>query len=233
MTRKRQLLARCGGTVAAAALLLACGPGDRDGAPRDGVAAMDPVATAEAEGATLVLAVAQSGNEARYRVREQLVGRDLPNDAVGVTDRVSGTIALNSAGRVIAEASRIVVDVEGLTSDQERRDRYVRNRLLEAERYPTVEIQPTALEELPVPLPTSGSRNLTMEGMLTIRGTERPTTWDVEARFSPDAVTGTARTAFTFEQFRLTQPRVPIVASVADTILLEYDFNLLVTRTDP
>jgi len=29
--------------------------------------------------------LAPAGNEARYRVREQLAGVDLPNDAVGVT----------------------------------------------------------------------------------------------------------------------------------------------------
>jgi hypothetical protein len=29
--------------------------------------------------------VAPQGNEARYRVREQLVGLDLPNDAIGFT----------------------------------------------------------------------------------------------------------------------------------------------------
>jgi hypothetical protein len=40
-------------------------------------------------------------------------------------------------------------------------------------------------------------------------------------------VTGTAATAFTFSDFELTQPRVPIVLSVADTIRLEYVFNLV------
>src|SRR5262249_22959141 len=32
--------------------------------------------------------VAPSGNEARYRVKEQLAGFDLPNDAIGVTKQV-------------------------------------------------------------------------------------------------------------------------------------------------
>jgi hypothetical protein len=34
-------------------------------------------------------------------------------------------------------------------------------------------------------------------------------------------------TAFTFDDFQLNQPRVPIVLSVADTIRLEYDFRLV------
>src|SRR6476620_7676627 len=36
--------------------------------------------------------VAPTGNEARYRVREQLVSFDLPNDAVGVTKDVTGSL---------------------------------------------------------------------------------------------------------------------------------------------
>jgi len=39
-------------------------------------------------------------------------------------------------------------------------------------------------------------------------------------------IVGTAVTAFTFKDFELVQPRVPVVLSVADTIKLEYDFRL-------
>ena len=34
--------------------------------------------------------VATDGNEARYRVREQLLHHDMPNDAVGKTTAISG-----------------------------------------------------------------------------------------------------------------------------------------------
>jgi len=44
-----------------------------------------------------------SGTEARYRVKEQLAGRDLPNDAVGVTQTVKGAIVLGSDGQVLAD----------------------------------------------------------------------------------------------------------------------------------
>src|SRR5690606_15683731 len=40
------------------------------------------------------LAVAQTGNEARYRIQERLAGMDLPYDAVGVTPGVKGEILL-------------------------------------------------------------------------------------------------------------------------------------------
>jgi hypothetical protein len=49
----------------------------------------------------------------------------------------------------------------------------------------------------------------------------------VTAHQDAGRVSGTASTGFTFADFGLTQPRVPVVLSVADTIRLEYDFTLL------
>ena len=39
-------------------------------------------------------------------------------------------------------------------------------------------------------------------------------------------MTGKAATAFTFKDFAIDQPRVPVVLSVADTIRLELDFTI-------
>jgi polyisoprenoid-binding protein YceI len=181
--------------------------------------------------AALRFVVAPTGNQARYRVREQLVGRDLPNDAVGTTSGVTGSIAVDSAGAVIPTRSRFVVDVAALRSDRDRRDGYVRGRLLETDRFPTVDLVPTAVRGLPASLPTaaaaSGPRTFEMLGDLTVRGVTRPTTWRVTAQYHGGQITGKASTGFTFEDFDLTQPRVPVVLSVADTIRLEYDFTLL------
>lgn len=45
------------------------------------------------------------------------------------------------------------------------------------------------------------------------------------------AVSCTRTAKFSFADFGLTQPRVPIVLSVAETIALEYDFKLLRAKT--
>src|SRR3954462_5350251 len=84
------------------------------------------------------LVVDTVGTEVRYRVRERLVGKDLDNDAVGATRAVSGQIALAADGSLVPEESKIVIDVTGLKSDQQRRDGYVQRRLLETDKYPTV-----------------------------------------------------------------------------------------------
>jgi polyisoprenoid-binding protein YceI len=174
----------------------------------------------------LQLVTTPEGNAVRYRVREQLVGVALPNDAVGETSDVTGGITFDASGKVIASASRFEVNVATLKSDKDRRDGYVRGRLLQASEHPTVELTPTAIKGLTLPLPTSGSRTFQLEADLTVRGVTRPTTWQVNATFDGAKVTGSAATSFTFAEFGLTQPRVPVVLSVADTIKLEYDFSL-------
>ncbi len=175
----------------------------------------------------MTLVVAPTGNTVRYRVREQLVGIDLPNDAIGETQAVSGSVALDQSGAVIPAESRISVDVAGLRSDKERRDGYLRGRTLETARFPTVDLVVSRIRGVSLPLPTSGTRSLELEGTLTIKGVSRPTTWTVAATFSASTITGKAATKFTFTDFGIPQPRVPVVLSVADTIGLEYDFTFL------
>ena len=93
--------------------------------------------------APLRFVVAPTGNEARYRVREQLAGFDLPNDAVGVTHEVTGVLIVNPGGGVQTDSSRIVVGLKTLKSDKDRRDGFVQRRVLETDKFPTVELVPT------------------------------------------------------------------------------------------
>jgi polyisoprenoid-binding protein YceI len=202
--------------------------GNASGAADSGVStqvANGEVATLPA--GALQLVVAPEGNQVRYRIREQLVGVDLPNDAVGATGDVSGGIAFDAAGKVLPSASKFVVNVATLKSDKDRRDGYVRGRILGAAEFPTVELAPTAVRGISLPLPTTGTSTFQLLGDLTVRGVTRPTTWQVDAKFESGKVTGTATTTFTFAEFGLQQPRVPVVLSVDDSIKLEYDFSLV------
>jgi polyisoprenoid-binding protein YceI len=176
------------------------------------------------------LVVEQPGNEVRYRVRERLFGKDFDNDAVGVTQSVSGEIAFADDGTVIPEGSKITIDLTGLKSDQERRDRYVQGRILETAKFPTVVFEPTSVRGAPKTLPTSGSTAFSLIGNLTVKGVTKPATWFVSARFSPTTVTGSASTAFAFTDFSIDKPKVQSVLSVADTIKLEYDFSMVVKK---
>src|SRR5438270_6095039 len=98
--------------------------------------------TADANLSTLRFVVAPTGNEARYRVREQLVNLDLPNDAVGITHEITGILLVNPNGSVVTDSSRIVVNVAALKSDKDRRDKFIKEHTMETDKYPTVELVP-------------------------------------------------------------------------------------------
>jgi polyisoprenoid-binding protein YceI len=176
--------------------------------------------------AMLRYAVAPDGNEARYRVREQLMHHDLPNDAVGKTTAITGSIMVAPNGTVDTTASKITIDVTSLKSDQERRDGYIAHRTLETAQYPTVEFVPISVTGATLPL-SSAEQSFDVTGNLTVHGVTRPTTWHVTAKSSGSYIAGTGWTKFTFADVQLAQPSVPILLSVADTIKLEYDFHLV------
>ena len=170
--------------------------------------------------------VAPTGNEARYRVKEQLAGFDLPNDAIGVTKQVTGRILVEPDGRVVRDSSKIVVSLADLKSDKTRRDNFLKTHALETEKFPQVELVPVTFQGLTEPIAAGQQKNFSLVGDLTVRGVTHPTVWQVTARSQGNDIVGTAVTMFTFKDFGIEQPRVPVVLSVADTIKLEYDFHL-------
>jgi polyisoprenoid-binding protein YceI len=223
----------CLGLIGAAAMT-ACSSGETNTAYADSApvkkATEVQASTTPQPGEALRLVLSPTGTAARYRVRERLVGQDLPNDAVGETKTLSGAISFDSSGKVIRQASKFVVDAGTFVSDKNRRDGFVRGRLLESDSYPEVVLVPTAVSGISLPLPSSGTKPFEMTGDLTVRGVTRPTSWKGTAQFQDGRVTGSAATAFTFDDIQMEQPRVPVLLSVADTIRLEIDFNLVRQR---
>jgi polyisoprenoid-binding protein YceI len=69
-----------------------------------------------------------------------------------------------------------------------------------------------------------------MTGDLTVRGVTRPTKWTGTVQFKDGRVAGSAATEFTFDEFQIERPSVPVLLSVADTIRLEIDFSLIPQR---
>jgi polyisoprenoid-binding protein YceI len=165
------------------------------------------------------------GSVARYLVREQLARLEFPNDAIGQTSQISGAIAFDSSGQIISESSSIVVDLESLTSDEERRDNYLRTRTLETGEFPRAEFVVREAPGLAWPLPAQGEANFQLAGDMTLHGVTRPLTWDATVQFNNGTLTGSARTDFPFEEFDLEAPRVGILLSVENNIRLELELT--------
>jgi len=171
--------------------------------------------------------LAPEGNSARYFVREQLASVNFPSDAIGVTDSLTGAITIDDKGQVVPAESKVVANIAYLKSDRDMRDGFIRRRTMDTDKYPTVTLVPREIKGLPMPLPTSGRVSFTVLGDLTVKGVTRPTTWSVMAGVRNGAVRGTASTGFTFADFQIEKPKVMSILSVADSIHLVYDFDLV------
>ena len=221
--------------VAAAGLAIvafgaACADGSARATPVAGGPTQAPAvgatsAPTKAAAAASTFAIVAEASEARYRVTEQLAGRSLPNDAVGVTKAVSGAIVLGPDGAVVPAASKVTVDLSKLESESGQRDNFVKRNTLQVSRFPNAEFVPTRIEGLPQPLPSSVEVRFKMTGDLTVRGVTKPVTWDVVAQASGQQVSGTATTTVTFQEFGMTPPKVGPVLGVEDELTLEMDFR--------
>ncbi|HEY4217109.1 MAG TPA: YceI family protein [Gemmatimonadaceae bacterium] len=176
--------------------------------------------------ANLHFTVAPAGNEARYRVREQLAGIDFPTDAVGVTHDITGSLVVQPNGTIIPDSSKIVVNIQNLKSDKSTRDRYLHTHSIEIDKYPTVMFAPKGFVGLNAK-PGATAATFGMTGDLTVHGVTHPVTWQVNAHGDGDDILGTATTQFTFHDFGMEPPKKAILLSVMDTVKLEYDFHLV------
>src|SRR4249919_2407643 len=79
-----------------------------------------------------------SGSQAGYRVTEQLANLPAQSDAVGRTDKVTGTITLTSSGSsTTLTAADLTVDTTSISSDKSQRDNRLRSEGLQTDTYPT------------------------------------------------------------------------------------------------
>jgi len=142
-----------------------------------------------------------------YRVREKLAFLPAPNDAVGRTDSVEGT--LDISGLTVGSV-RVSADLRNLQSDRDMRDRRIRRMGLETERFPEARFELTD----PITFDTRPDAGLEVEqtakGRLTLHGVTRDVSVPVQAQWSGERieVVGSLEIEFAdydIEQIRLNQ----------------------------
>ena len=160
-----------------------------------------------------------------YRVKEQLAFLDSPNEAVGRSTAVTGTMTV--AGDTV-EAARIEADLTRLTSDETRRDTAIRQRGLESERFPTATLELAAPIRL-VDAPVQGREVRGQgKGRLTVHGVTREVELDLRGRWNGSTIQVVGQLPVRMSDFQIQPPRFGPVVSIEDSLAV--DFNLLFER---
>ena len=165
-----------------------------------------------------------SGSFAGFRVDEDLIG---PGSvvAVGRTGDVTGSIDI-SGGELVAAA--IDIDLSTLTSNRVGRDSAIQ-RALDTARFPTATFDLTTSVPLPEGAATGELFSVTAVGDLTIHGITQTASFTIEANVRRDGIAVvTGSTNAVWQGYGITPPSAPIVASVDDEGVVE--FQLLLTK---
>jgi polyisoprenoid-binding protein YceI len=184
-------------------------------------AATSPATTTTSAGTWTV----SNTSKATVRVREQLVGVNLPSDAVLVATGATGTFLLKDDGTFSSDA-KITFDLTTLASDKSDRDNFVKMDTLQTRQFPKAEFVPTKTSGMTLPMPTSGELTFKLTGQITIHGKTKEVTFDVVAKRSGNELTATATASpsWKFGDFGMSAPSVPFrVVSVVDEIRVVVD----------
>jgi polyisoprenoid-binding protein YceI len=156
-----------------------------------------------------------------YRVVEVLFGQD--TEGVGRTSEVSGELTI--AGTEVTAAT-FEADMASLESDDERRDRQFRGRIMDTENFPTATFTLTEPIELGE-VPADGVRvTATASGELTLRDTTNPVTFDIEAQKNGSTIQVVGSTDIVFADYGIPDPSTTGI-STQDHGLLEFDLRFV------
>lgn len=163
-----------------------------------------------------------SGSFAGFRVEEELTIGEVT--AVGRTGEVSGFIQL---GAGVLEAAEITVDMSTIATDRSLRDGRTR-QALGTDQFPNAVFVLTE----PVALPASAADGVTFSleaaGNLTVKGVTNPVVFALEAQLVDNVIVVVGSTEVHFDDYGVQAPSAPIVVSVEDHGIIE--FQLLFTR---
>ena len=176
-----------------------------------------------AEG-TVDLQVEPTVSFAGFRVNEVLGGGIGDFTAVGRTADVSGSIELS--GNVLVAAT-VEVTMSTLKTDNGSRDGQVR-RALNTNEFPVATFTLAGPVELPAGMAEGEAFSGPTHGDLTIKGVTNPATFDLQAQLVGDTIVAVGSSHMVFSDYGVTAPSAPIVVSVEDNGIME--FQLIFTR---
>ena len=161
---------------------------------------------------------------AGFRVDEVLAGGIGDFTAVGRTADVSGSIELSGS---VLVAATVEVTMSTLRTDNSSRDSQAR-RALNTNEFPVATFTLAGPVELPTGMAEGEAFSGSAHGDLTIKGITNRATFDLQAQLVGDTIVAVGSGDVVFSDYGVTAPTAPIVVSVEDEGIME--FQLLFTR---
>ncbi len=177
----------------------------------------------QASGSGKVYKIDPTQSEAHYEVSETFFQGNRLNLAIGRTKGIAGEVLVDFTNPANSQIGTIVIDVSQLTSDESRRDNFIRNNFLESAKYPQATFKPTKIDGLPAIVKPGDQLTLKVTGDLTVKQTTKSVTFDVTLTANQDKVTGTASTQIALSDFGVGPIQIAMLQT-EDKAKLVFDF---------
>lgn len=181
--------------------------------------ASGPAASALLSGKTVTFRVVPDLSEASYEVREHIFRFPSPQTTIGASKALEAEFQLSlKNGMPVIENSVLKVDLRKLTSDQSRRDQYIRENNLESNKFPFAEFVVTSVDGFPVDAAEGKELRFKVTGNMKIHDATKPLTFNVRATLAGDTLTGTGTTFLLMKDFGFDAPDIAGLLQVTDGV---------------
>ena len=170
-----------------------------------------------------IFEIVPAESEVRFLIGEVLRGS--PVTVVGATDQVAAEFAVSADDLAATQLGPILVNARTLVTDNNFRNRAIKNRILTTDAYEFITFTPTEIVGLSGSGAIGEPYSFQIIGDLTVRDVTNPVTFEATATALSDSeIKGFATTTILYPDYNLAIPDVPQVASVEDEVVLEIDF---------
>lgn len=158
----------------------------------------------------------KAGSEVGYRVKESINGFD--TTANGRSQSITGSMV--AAGTTITQG-QFTVDMSTFKSDEGGRDEQFKDRVMDVASFPTSTFVLTAPIDFGAIPADSGTVNATATGDLTLRGTTKSVTFDVQGTFKNGLIGVLGQIPVVFADYGIPAPSIGSIRT-EDNGLLEF-----------
>ena len=174
----------------------------------------------------IVFEIVQAESEVRFTIDEILRGQ--PNTVVGRTNQLAAQLIVDPQNPSDMQLGVIQINARTLVTDNETRNRAIRNWILETDQFELIIFTPTELIALPQNVSVGDSFDFQIVGDFTIRHITQQVSFDASVTVeSLTRLIGLASATILRADFELTIPQVPVVGGVEENVFLEIDFVAL------
>jgi polyisoprenoid-binding protein YceI len=179
--------------------------------------------TAATTGSEQIFQIVSAESEARFLIDEVLQGA--PVTVRGITDQVAGQIAINTSDPQSTRLGTIQINARTLATDNDFRNRAIKNAILRTNDFEFVTFVPTAISGLPASVTVGTPFTFQVTGDLTVTDVTKPVTFEITVTpIADNRIEGLATTSVLYRDFNLTIPDSPAVDTIADEVKLELEF---------